>query len=259
LVFPLRYWLISALPFILSCLWPIVARTRYYYRWFFSQAIDQEIFILYKAIFFDFDGVLVESLQVKIDAFRSLYAPHGREIEEKALAHYLANTGISRGIRITECHRAFLGRELSETEVRSLSDRFGELVEDRVVACAWVPGARAVLERWYRTLPLFVVSATPNEELARILERRGMAHYFAAAHGSPPDKITVIGRLLREHGWSGEQVLMVGDGPPDQRAAAANGVAFVGRLHRGYPNPFPDGTRTINNINDLTFDTEVSS
>ena len=214
---------------------------------------------MYNAIFFDFDGVLVESMQVKIEAFRSLYAPYGRDIEEKALAHYLANTGIARGIRITECHRAFLGREPSEAEVRALSDRFGELVEDRVVACAWVPGAKEVLERWYRRLPLFVVSATPNAELARILERRGMAHYFAAVHGSPPDKITVIGRLLQEHGWSGDRVLMVGDGPPDHRAAAANGVAFVGRLHQGYPNPFPNGTRTINNLKELKIEDEVVS
>jgi len=116
-----------------------------------------------------------------------------------------------------------------------------------------------VLERWYRRLPLFLVSATPNEELARILDRRGMAHYFAAVYGSPPDKITVIGRLLQEHGWSGDRVLMVGDGPPDQRAAVANGVAFVGRLHQGYPNPFPDGTRTINDLNELVFDIEVAS
>jgi phosphoglycolate phosphatase-like HAD superfamily hydrolase len=213
--------------------------------------------ILYKAIFFDFDGVLVESMEVKIEAFRSLYAPYGREIEEKAFAHYLANTGINRGIRITECHRAFLGRELSEAEVRTLSNRFGELVEDRVVACAWVPGARAVLERWSGKLPLFLVSATPNAELARILERRGMTRYFTSVHGSPPDKITVIGRLLEEHGWSGEQVLMVGDGPPDYRAAAANGVAFVGRLHQGYPNPFPDEVRTINDLKELTFEDEV--
>lgn len=203
--------------------------------------------------------MLVESLEVKIEAFRSLYAPFGRDIEERALAHYLANTGIARGIRIEECHRAFLGRALSAAEVGALSDRFGELVEDRVVACAWVPGAKAVLERWYRRLPLFVVSATPNEELARILERRGMAHYFAAAHGSPPDKITVIGRLLEDHGWSGDRVLMVGDGPPDYRAATANGVAFVGRLHRNHPNRFPDGTTTINDLTELTLEIEVTS
>jgi phosphoglycolate phosphatase-like HAD superfamily hydrolase len=196
-------------------------------------------------------------MQVKIEAFRSLYAPYGRDIEEKALAHYLANTGINRGIRITECHRAFLGRELAEAEVRTLSNRFGELVEDRVVACAWVPGAKAVLETWYRRLPLFLVSATPNEELARILEKRGMTHYFASIHGSPPDKITVIGQLLKEHGWNGNQVLMVGDGPPDHRAAAANGVAFIGRLHQGYPNPFPVGTRTINDLNQLNIEDEV--
>ncbi len=206
---------------------------------------------MYDAILFDFDGVLVESMDVKIDAFRRLYAPHGAAVADRAVAHYVSHTGINRGIRIRACHRTLLGRELTDAEVEALSGRFGALVEDRVVACPWVPGARALLERWDRTLPLFVVSATPAAELARILDRRDMTRYFVAAHGSPPDKTTVIGRILEAHAWTPERVLMVGDGLADQRAAAAHGVSFVGRLHRGHPNPFPPETTTVDDLTAL--------
>ena len=41
--------------------------------------------------------------------------------------------------------------------------------------------------------------------------------------------------------------------------ATANGVAFIGRLHQGYPNPFPNGTRTINNLKELKIEDEVVS
>ena len=207
--------------------------------------------ILYDAIFLDFDGVIVESLAVKIQAFRTLYAPYGLEVENKAVAYYVGHAGIPRGFRIRECHRAFLGRELLDAEVQELAARFGDLVEDGVVACDWVPGARAFLDRYHRALPLFVVSATPNEELQRIVERRGIADPFASIHGSPPDKTTTIAKLIEDHGLNASRLLMVGDGFADYRAATDNKIAFVGRLHDGYPSPFPDGTETINDLRPL--------
>ena len=47
-------------------------------------------------IFFDFDGVLVESVEIKIHAFRKLYAEHGENVVEKVLAHHMEHGGISR-------------------------------------------------------------------------------------------------------------------------------------------------------------------
>ena len=47
-------------------------------------------------IFFDFDGVLAESVQVKSDAFFKLYLPYGEEVAQKALNHHINNGGMSR-------------------------------------------------------------------------------------------------------------------------------------------------------------------
>ena len=49
-----------------------------------------------KTIFFDFDGVLAESVQVKSQAYYDLYLPYGEETAGKVLQHHIDNGGVSR-------------------------------------------------------------------------------------------------------------------------------------------------------------------
>ena len=49
-----------------------------------------------KAIIFDFDGVIVESLDIKTGAFKKLYEVFSEEIATKVVNHHLINGGISR-------------------------------------------------------------------------------------------------------------------------------------------------------------------
>ena len=48
------------------------------------------------AVVFDFDGVILESADVKTRAFVELYAAHGAEVVDRVREHHLANLGISR-------------------------------------------------------------------------------------------------------------------------------------------------------------------
>lgn len=204
-----------------------------------------------EAVFLDFDGTLVESLDLKVAAFRTLYAPFGRQIEDKAAAYYRANTGISRFVRIRRCHRDLLGEDIAADELQRLSDRFGRLVEDKVVACDAVPGALAFLDRYRGVLPLFIASATPQAELERIVERRRMAAYFTDIVGSPPDKTAILHDVIATHWFDPAAVVMIGDGRSDFDAAAANGVRFIGRVPRGETGVFPPGTTTVADLRGL--------
>jgi len=42
----------------------------------------------YKALFFDFDGVLADSVEVKTDAFSKLFEKFGPEIQAKVVEHH---------------------------------------------------------------------------------------------------------------------------------------------------------------------------
>ncbi|MFT4805179.1 MAG: beta-phosphoglucomutase-like phosphatase (HAD superfamily), partial [Psychroserpens sp.] len=48
----------------------------------------------YECVFFDFDGVIVESGDIKTEAFMELYEVHG--IQEAVKKHHLENQGVSR-------------------------------------------------------------------------------------------------------------------------------------------------------------------
>lgn len=184
----------------------------------------------FDAIVFDFDGVLVESVDVKTRAFAALYANYGADIVARVVAFHLANGGLSRLEKFRYFHNKLLGLPLSREEESRLAAEFNARVEESVVAAPWVAGAEDFLLEHYAGIPLFVASGTPDEELKRILQKRRMSQYFRAAFGSPAKKGEILRGILEDGGYPPEKVLMVGDSLLDLEGAREAGTGFLGRL-----------------------------
>ncbi|MDX1502284.1 MAG: HAD hydrolase-like protein [Thermoanaerobaculia bacterium] len=189
-----------------------------------------------QAVLFDFDGVIVESGPIKTAAFRELFADRP-EIQEAVVAHHRRHLGLSRYRKFEWIYRNLLGRELTPGEAQRLGREFSRLVLDRVLACPLVPGARELLERLSGSIPAFVVSGTPQEELDLIVDRRSLRPLFTEVHGSPPEKPEIVAGIVERHGLDRRRVWLVGDGLSDQAAAAEAGVRFVAREAPGEPAP----------------------
>ena len=182
------------------------------------------------AVVFDFDGVILESADVKTDAFVELYADHGADVAARVRAHHLANLGISRFKKFAWIAEHILGRPLSPADSAALGQRFTELSLARVLAAPFVPGADAALGvLGARGLPLYVASGTPDDELRLIVERRGLAARFHEVHGTPREKPEILRDLLARLGLAPGQLLFIGDGMSDFKAARAVGSAFLAR------------------------------
>lgn len=203
------------------------------------------------AIFFDFDGVIVESNAVKDDAFAALYAAEGAAFVDRVVAYHRAHRGLSRYEKFRLFEVDWLGRSLDEDRMRGLDAQFSALAEDAVAACPFVPGAEALLRREARRRPLFIISGTPEPELRRIAERRAVAPLFAAIRGAPMRKPAILAQLLDDHGGPAADALFVGDALEDHAAAAAHGVPFIGRVPLGAPNPFPPDVVVVADMNAL--------
>lgn len=206
----------------------------------------------YDAIVFDFDGVLVESVDVKTKAFAALYAEYGDRIVQQVVDYHLLHGGVSRFEKFRYYQEVLLGKALTKEEEIQLGDRFSQYVENAVVAAPYVLGADNFLENHYQSIPLFVASGTPDEELKRIVSYRNMNHYFVSVHGSPAKKGAIIQEILTTHGFNPDRVLMVGDAIADYEGAIVAGVKFIGRVIK-YPatNPFPLGTVVLPDLVDL--------
>lgn len=201
------------------------------------------------AIFFDFDGVLVESVHVKTSAFARLYEPYGSGIVSRVISHHEAHGGMSRFQKFRHYHEEFLRIPAGPETIDGLAERFGELVEDAVVNALPVPGALEFLEAHAGTAPAFIVSGTPEDELKRIVQRRGLSRFFQEVCGSPASKTDILRQLIDRHRLDPARCLMIGDALGDAEAAFSVGMAFVGRLLPGESSPFPD---TVVAIPDLT-------
>lgn len=208
--------------------------------------------IKYQAIFFDFDGVLVESVDIKTEAFQTLYRDQDAVTIQSIVEHHLAHEGISRVEKIEYFHRHHLDVELTQQELAVLAAQYSELVKDDVIACESVPGSLEFLNSTSGKLPIFVVSGTPEPELKDIIERRAMDGYFTSVHGSPRHKAPIVRDLLNDHGLEAQNCLFVGDAMTDYNAAADTNLQFLGRVGEGEHNPFPEGTTIIRDLWELS-------
>lgn len=189
--------------------------------------------------------MLVESVDVKTRAFAALYAEYGPDIEQKVVAHHLAHGGVSRFVKFRHYHEHLLGLEYTEAVGKMLSEKFSRLVLDAVVVAPFVAGAHEFLNDFYRRLPLFVASGTPDGELQEIVDRRGMNKFFVSIHGSPASKGNILNDIVRHHAFSPARVLMIGDASADLEGSIEAGTAFIGRVARQNGSPFPQGVHTI--------------
>lgn len=203
-----------------------------------------------RGIVLDFDGVIVESLDIKTHAFRELFATEAEHVEEIVALH-CANMGISRYEKFEAIYRDILKRPLAADEMRRLGERFAALVVEQVVACPLVPGALEFLEGYSARLPLLLVSGTPEVELHDILERRSLRRYFAEVHGSPRSKSAILTEVLYRHRWGSSDVLFVGDSTNDWAAAEEAGVPFVGFVPVGAPSPFPAAVPLVGDLREI--------
>jgi phosphoglycolate phosphatase-like HAD superfamily hydrolase len=205
----------------------------------------------YDAIIFDFDGVLVESVDVKTQAFASLYKDYGPEIVKKVVEYHLQHGGVSRFDKFRHYEEVLLGKKLDAEKEKALGSRFAKLVVDSVIAAPWVSGAKEFLDRYSKEISLFVASGTPDDEIREIVARREMSHYFISVHGTPAKKAEIIKAICESHGFDRKRVLMVGDAMTDYEGAVKAGIDFIGRVQSNEPL-FPNNTIVINDLKTLT-------
>jgi beta-phosphoglucomutase len=195
--------------------------------------------VTYRVVVFDFDGVIVESTDVKDAAYRTLFSVHPKQLDEIMRLHF-DHVGLSRYEQFRMIYEQILGLPFDDAERDRLDRAFSSLVVEAVVACPIVPGTTELLERLHETHALFVASATPEGELQEIVRRRGLAPYFRGVHGAPARKADILRRVLAETDAARSELLFVGDAPSDFAAASEVGVPFAGRLRAGRPSHFPE-------------------
>lgn len=197
-----------------------------------------------KAITLDFDGVILESVDIKTRAFRHLFKNYPAKVEEIVRFHK-GMAGISRYEKFRIIYRNILHESLTESEAERLGQEFSTFVGRDIYTCPFVPGALEFLKCQSSRLPVFIVSGTPEDELHDIVTRRDLGRYCCGVYGSPRPKEALLRAILTEHHWQPSEIVFVGDSMTDFEAADSVGVHFIGRVRADEASPFPDSAQWV--------------
>jgi len=167
-----------------------------------------------KFILFDFDGVIVDSFE---PAF---------EVSKKACPH----------LTIEEYKRGFEGNinewkgaESEHTEqCRSDIDFFTEYVP-KMKDIDLVPGIKDVIEQLAKSYTLIIVSSTITMPIQELVDRTGLASYFAEILGNDVhnSKVEKIKMIFQKYNTTAEHCIFVTDTLGDLREAEKTGVKAI--------------------------------
>jgi phosphoglycolate phosphatase-like HAD superfamily hydrolase len=177
-------------------------------------------------IFWDFDGVIKDSIEVKSNAFFKLFEKFGHDVASKIRNHHKYNGGLSRFEKLP-IYLRWAGREPTEKLISEYCIKFSKLVKQDVIESNWVPGVLDFIIENNKKSSFFLVTATPQVEIEEIMIELNIMTYFVDVIGAPTKKVDAVKKILKQYSISPNNSIMIGDSDTDFYAANVNCVSFI--------------------------------
>jgi phosphoglycolate phosphatase-like HAD superfamily hydrolase len=180
----------------------------------------------YGTLVFDCDGVILDSNQIKTEAFREVALPYGSEAAAALVKYHVENGGISRFRKFQYFLDEILLEAATPERVTALATKYGDCVYKGLLSCSVTPGLKE-LRQQTQGMGWMIVSGGADDELRRVFDQRGLAPLFdKGIFGSPSTKDEIFGRLLSSQ-MLNLPALFVGDSRYDHEASRRAGLDFV--------------------------------
>ena len=88
----------------------------------------------------------------------------------------------------------------------------------------WNKYLGCIIDYWY---DLFISTATPTNEIKKILNHNDLISYFKDVKGSPESKIDHVNQIISNNHFSLDEIIFLGDSGSDKEAADKNDIQFV--------------------------------
>jgi HAD superfamily hydrolase (TIGR01549 family) len=176
----------------------------------------------------DFDGVIMDSMGLKLDSYCHAFTGEGFAREDIRRLQ-LASAGLSRFKTIPFMYESLTGKPMPPDAIARALERFREHDEASREKMRLQDGAREFLDAAHaRGIPMAIVTGTPQEVIDRTIDHFSLRGYFDQVCGSPGTKPAHLKRLTARAGVDPARCLYVGDAIMDEEAAQAVGFAFAG-------------------------------
>ena len=185
----------------------------------------------YKSLIFDCDGVILNSNQLKTNAFRKVFEKYNINAVDEFIEYHRSNGGVSRYIKIENFLKNILpkyhkNRGFNEDELSMLLRSYSNQCKESLLKCE-ITNDLSILRKMTGNIPWLIISGGDQFELREIFNKKGLTNFFnGGIFGSPEKKVEIIKREIA-NGIIQFPALMLGDSKLDHIAAKSNNIDFL--------------------------------
>ncbi len=182
-----------------------------------------------KTIFWDFDGVILDSMPIRDYGFAKIFEEFDKELVDKLLEYHTLNGGLSRYVKIRYFYNTLLGVEVNDEKVQELADKFSTIMKSELTNKKYlIKETVDFIEKNYQNYNFHIVSGSDEKELNYLCKELDLTKYFKTIEGSPTPKNDLVKKILEKYKYDPKECILIGDSINDYEAANINGIKFYG-------------------------------
>jgi phosphoglycolate phosphatase-like HAD superfamily hydrolase len=182
-----------------------------------------------KVIFWDFDGVILNSNEVRDKGFETVLRDFPKDEVDQLLSFHRKNGGLSRYVKFRYFFEEIKGEEISEEEINDWAAKFSVIMLNSLKdKSLLIRETNNFIQKNYRNYQMHIVSGSDQTELRELCKSLEIDHFFKSIHGSPTPKNDLVKMLIDKHNFNPKNGILIGDSINDFEAAKVNDLHFQG-------------------------------
>ena len=180
-----------------------------------------------KVIFWDFDGVLINSNEIRDLGFRKALSQYPQNEIDELINFHQSNGGLSRYVKFKFFFENIRKEDLSDNVLKDLTSNFSLIMKDLLVdKNLLINETLQFIKNNFKKYNMHITSGSDQDELRYLCEKLNINQYFLTINGSPTPKTIILKQIIEHHNYLYEDCLIIGDAINDYNAALDNKIDF---------------------------------
>lgn len=183
--------------------------------------------MIIKYVFWDFDGVILNSNKIRDIGFEEVLKEFPKEEVNQLLSFHRQNGGLSRYLKFRFFFEEIRGEVVTADEINQWAAKFSEIMLNSLKdKSLLIEETNHFIQENYLNYKMHIVSGSDQNELRELCRSLGIDHFFTSIHGSPTPKNNLVRMVIKEYNYDPVHGILIGDSINDYEAAEVNGLHF---------------------------------
>ncbi|MCC5921009.1 MAG: HAD-IA family hydrolase [Cyclobacteriaceae bacterium] len=181
-----------------------------------------------KVIFWDFDGVILNSNAIRDQGFEAVLKGFPKEEVDQLIQFHQSNGGLSRYVKFRYFFEEIRKVSITDDQVAEWAAKFSAIMLAQLKdPNLLIQETVSFIKTMGHNHRMFIVSGSDQTELRTLCEFHGLSPFFERIHGSPTPKKEWVHAILEEEQLDSQECVLIGDSINDYEAANVNGIDFM--------------------------------